>query len=356
MHINWTTTAAMPQYASPQLQEALRRRISEATDDDLLAAHLHWIEGQVVLDWFGEACELAVQLQHELEAVDALVSPSNSPFSRDYQLVHAALRQALNEESTTVNRAKKQTGDNWRQLRVQTTGDLAPRYWRHADTAGSPVNKMGTVKAQLARAAQNMNDALARHRNDLHQLALLEADLDRFLHTEDSISVEDIHGMTPAAFERAVAALARRDGCRILREGGGARDLGADVIAVAPDSRRIVFQCKHRQAGLKKVGSPEIQTLNGTARPEHRADIVVAVTNATFTKPATDFAHDHEIHLVDQARLHRWARWGEPLLAVLGIDETGPRTALSLAQLERTSSGQRGRPNLGHPSMRPGAR
>ncbi|MFF3735531.1 restriction endonuclease [Streptomyces sp. NPDC002476] len=129
--------------------------------------------------------------------------------------------------------------------------------------------------------------------------------------------------MSPATFEQTVAALARRDGHTILRSGGGSRDLGADVITTAPDGRRVVLQCKHRQGGRGKVGSPDMQTLNGTARPEHMADIVVAVTNGTFTKPASDFARNHDIGLLDCSRLQRWATWGEPLLAVLGIGEAG---------------------------------
>ncbi|MEU3408930.1 restriction endonuclease [Streptomyces sp. NPDC006670] len=327
MHINWQTAVVTPEYPSPQLQEALRRRISEATDDDLLAAYLHWTEGQVALDWFAEASDLTTELQEELGRLNALVAPPNSPFTGDYVLAHAALRQVLQQASTTADHAQKRTREVWYQLREQTAGDLAGKYRRDADTA--VVSSMGNVRAQLAQASRDASDALTRHRNDMHQLALLEAELDRFLTTEGSISLEDIHAMAPTAFEQAVATLARRDGCHILREGGGARDLGADVIAVTPDSRRIVFQCKHRQAGVKKVGSPEIQTLNGTARPQHRADIVVAVTNGTFTKPAADFARDHEIHLVDQARLNRWARWGEPLLAVLGLEETPPSIAVA---------------------------
>ncbi|MEU5810988.1 restriction endonuclease [Streptomyces sp. NPDC047718] len=329
MHINWPTAVVTPEYPSPQLQQALRRRISEANDDDLVAAYLHWTEGQVALDWFAEASDLATELQEELERLDVLVAPSNSPFTGDYVLAHAALRQILNQASSTAALAQKRTREVWYRLREETTGDLAGKYRPDADPADLVVSSMGSVRAQLAQASQNASHALTRHRNDMHQLALLEAELDRFLATEDSISLEDIHAMAPTAFEQAVATLARRDGCHILREGGGARDLGADVIAVTPDSRRIVFQCKHRQAGVKKVGSPEIQTLNGTARPQHRADIVVAVTNGTFTKPATDFAHDHEIHLVDQDRLNRWAHWGEPLLAVLGLEETPPRIALA---------------------------
>ncbi|MBK3384609.1 restriction endonuclease [Streptomyces sp. DEF1AK] len=159
----------------------------------------------------------------------------------------------------------------------------------------------------------------------MHCLALAEQAHERFLKSPDSYAVEDIHIMAPSAFEQMVASLARRDGHRVIRDGGGARDLGADVIAVTAEGQRIVFQCKHRTAGRGKVGSPDIQTLNGTARPEHNADIVVAVTNGTFTKPAIAFARAHDIHLLDQVLLKRWGTWGEPLLTVLDI-AAGPQS------------------------------
>ncbi|MFD9458650.1 restriction endonuclease [Streptomyces sp. NPDC059985] len=330
MHINWATSVTVPEYPSVQLQQALWRRISEATDDDLLAAYLHWVEGQVAKDWFMEADDLVVGLEAEFKDLDALQLPPLSPsrFANDYRAAHSALRQTLLQARSTAVRSKERARTVYGQLRDETTGEVTARYRQGADVADSAANSMGDLKDRLVRADRAVGEALARHRNAMHRLALLKAEMDRFLDSDDSIPLADIHAMTPAAFEQAVAALAKRDGFRIVREGGGARDLGADVIAVTADSLRIVFQCKHRQGGVKKVGSPEIQTLNGTARPQHGADVVVAVTNGTFTKPASDFARDHEIHLVDQARLDRWARWGEPLLVVLGIEEP----ALQIAQ------------------------
>jgi restriction system protein len=63
-----------------------------------------------------------------------------------------------------------------------------------------------------------------------------------------------------------------------------------------------------------------IQTLNGTARPVHRADIVVAVTNAYLPRPAHDLAYEQDIHLLFGHQLRRWATWGVPLLTVLDAE------------------------------------
>ncbi|MFG2918622.1 restriction endonuclease [Kitasatospora sp. NPDC048298] len=109
----------------------------------------------------------------------------------------------------------------------------------------------------------------------------------------------------------------------VMQGRGRAGDLGADVIALAPDGRKIVIQCKHKhKAGRRRpCGSDVVQTVNGTARPEHGADIAVILTNGTFTKPARELAHKHDIHLLWGEDLERWATWGSPLLDVLGEDD-----------------------------------
>ncbi|MGW7605273.1 restriction endonuclease [Streptomyces antimycoticus] len=327
MHINWTTTVQFPEYPNSQHQDALRLRIAEATDDDLLVAYLHWIEGRVALDFIVAASDLAAKTQSEQHHLETLIAPLGTPFTLNYNQAHGALRLVLNRTSTTASNAVQQAQRVWRKLREQTSRDLTNRYRDAADPALSDLESIGTLKEQVAKAELDVRKALAKHRNEMHSLSLLEQEMELFLASDDSVALEDIHGMTPTAFERIIAALARRDGHHIIRDSGGARDLGADVIVLTPDRLRVVFQCKHRQAGLGKVGSPDVQTLNGTARPEHKADIVVAVTNGTFTKPATDFARAHDIHLLDQARLKRWATWGEPLLSVLDIAWAGPHSA-----------------------------
>lgn len=320
MHINWATTVSLPEYPSDQLQAALRRRITEATDDDLLAAYLHWIEGQVALDFAGAASDLAAEIHAEQDHLETLVPPLGTPFTWNYRQAQAALRLALGRASRTVVSGVQKTQNVWLQLCEQTGRDLTERYRDPASPTLPDLETIGALRRQLAQAELDVRNAIGKHRDEMHSLALREQALDRFITSEDSVALEDIHDMTPFAFEQTVATLMRRDGHHVIRDGGGARDLGADVIAITPDRLRVVFQCKHRQAGVGKVGSPDIQTLNGTARPEHNADIVIAVTNGTFTKPANEFARSHDIHLLDQARLKRWATWGESLLSVLDLD------------------------------------
>ncbi|MER5747166.1 restriction endonuclease [Streptomyces sp. NPDC002225] len=319
MHINWATTVTFPEYPNAQLQEDLRCRISEATDDDLLAAYLYWTEGRVAVDWFADAYDLATEAEEEQGHLTNLVTPMDSPFTAEYSQARTDLQAALSEAISDATASREVARSIWRELREAISGDVAARYRAGADEASWEATRLGPVKGKLTEAERFMRRALKRHRDVMHDLALREEEMKSFLSSEASVSLEEIHRMTPTAFEQTVAALAKRDGYQILRSGGGARDLGADVIAVTPCGLRIVAQCKHRQGGRGKVGSPDIQTLNGTARPEHHADVVVAITNGTFTKPASEFASNHDIHLLDEARLKRWGTWGEPLLAVLGL-------------------------------------
>jgi restriction system protein len=63
-----------------------------------------------------------------------------------------------------------------------------------------------------------------------------------FRQSPASVSRKRIDAMHHAEFERTIAALARRDGFRLVRACGGTDDLGADVIAIAPDGRtRVVI-------------------------------------------------------------------------------------------------------------------
>ncbi|MFJ3638027.1 restriction endonuclease [Streptomyces sp. NPDC090112] len=323
MHINWATSVTLPDYADPELQKQLHHRIAEATDDDLLAAYLHWTEGRVAAEWSCTANALKEDVERELHHLDALRTPIGTVFSLKYFKARGALRGALREAQAAAGEAVGQARTICAQLSKPPIEDLTRRYRTAEEPSPAPVEPLGHVMGSLSRIERELRRALREHRNAMHDLAQREQALESFMASDDSIALENIHTMSPAMFEQTVAALARRDGHTILRSGGGARDLGADVITQAPDGNRVVLQCKHRVGGRGKVGSPEVQTLNGTARPEHKADIVVAVTNGTFTKPASDFAKNHDISLMDASKLQRWATWGEPLLSIVGTGRTG---------------------------------
>ncbi|MFJ6558135.1 restriction endonuclease [Streptomyces luteogriseus] len=122
-----------------------------------------------------------------------------------------------------------------------------------------------------------------------------------------------------AKFEEAVRDLMRRDGCQDAQRVGGGGDLGADVKATDPLGRRWVIQCKHRRNGARgsAVGTPDLQVLNGTARPVHGADVAVIVTNGRVTGPAATFAKQQRLHVVDRQTLALWASGSRPLWELL---------------------------------------
>ncbi|MFG2115451.1 restriction endonuclease [Streptomyces sp. NPDC048718] len=130
-------------------------------------------------------------------------------------------------------------------------------------------------------------------------------------------TLEVFDGSSPMRFEEMCRELLERDGFTDAVRVGGAGDLGADVMARDTVGRRVVVQCKRY---AKPVGSREVQTFNGTARPEHRAAVPVMVGLNGFTAPAIAFAERHGLHLVDRERLARWGA-GNDLYDVLGIEQ-----------------------------------
>ncbi|MGV9845327.1 restriction endonuclease [Streptomyces fungicidicus] len=129
-----------------------------------------------------------------------------------------------------------------------------------------------------------------------------------------------LDALTHCQFEHAIRDLMHRDGCADAAQVGGRGDLGADVKATDPYGRRWVIQCKHRRNGDRgaAVGTPDLQVLNGTGRPVHRADVVVMVTNGRITRPGRAFARQQRLHLVDRQVLAQWAAGSRPLWELLG--------------------------------------
>ncbi|MFF9033570.1 restriction endonuclease [Streptomyces iakyrus] len=145
-------------------------------------------------------------------------------------------------------------------------------------------------------------------------------------------ALSQLDGLHHAEFEEAVRDLMRRDGCQDARRVGGGGDLGADVKATDPLGRRWVIQCKHRRNGARgsAVGTPDLQVLNGTARPVHGADVAVIVTNGRVTGPAVTFAKQQRLHVVDRQALAVWASGSRPLWELLPAVQP-PRRPTSLS-------------------------
>jgi len=134
----------------------------------------------------------------------------------------------------------------------------------------------------------------------------LEAQRQQEIQVAQSREVARYHAMSPKEFEHALAFLCQRDGCASSQVVGGAGDLGADVIAAAPDGRKIVLQAK-RYGPTTKVTGPDLQKFGGTCFTVHNAQIAAVVTTSTFTKQAISYASHAGIRLFDEHRLAAWA-------------------------------------------------
>lgn len=125
-------------------------------------------------------------------------------------------------------------------------------------------------------------------------------------------STAEMYGAMDAdAFEEAIAALCERDGCTDVQVVGGAGDLGADVLATAPDGRSVVIQCK-RYGPVNKVGSQELQRFGGTCFAVHEAQVAAVVTTGEFTQPAVEYAEQCGIRCVDHTSLIAWTEGTGP--------------------------------------------
>lgn len=137
-------------------------------------------------------------------------------------------------------------------------------------------------------------DALARSR-----AAILEEALD--------VSTED-----PGDFERWCAATLRKAGWR-TRLTGASGDQGADVVAER-DGATVVLQCK---LYAKPVGNKAVQEAFA-ARRHYGADAAAVVTNAAFTRSATQLAATTGVALLHYSEL-------PDLEARLGAEEEARR-------------------------------
>ncbi|WP_410817634.1 restriction endonuclease [Micromonospora sp. 050-3] len=120
--------------------------------------------------------------------------------------------------------------------------------------------------------------------------------------------------MSGPEFEQWFARILVASGFRNVTVCGGSGDRGADVLALAPDGRRVVVQCK-RQSQNNRVGSAAIQRFAGTCRDIHGGEICMLVTNSFFTAgDGIQIARQLNITLVDRDALEVWAWTGRPAL------------------------------------------
>ncbi|WP_101258322.1 restriction endonuclease [Streptomyces barkulensis] len=230
-----------------------------------------WFAGRVVLEAAGRHPVAAVAVC--LIAVPAAVAGLRG--GRRFRASRAARRAA-----TVLTEAAETALDT---LEEEVPGD-GPESGEHAERPG-PVEG-----SEAVRYAEPAGAGTATARSDC----------------PDRPGRPDYEAMEAEEFEQAVAALCERDGCRDVEVVGGAGDLGADVVATAPDGWRVVIQCK-RYSDTNKVGSQDVQRFGGTCYTVHEAQVAAVVTTGDFTAPAAEYARQCGILCFDRHALAAWS-------------------------------------------------
>ncbi|MFD9686804.1 restriction endonuclease [Kitasatospora sp. NPDC059088] len=178
------------------------------------------------------------------------------------------------------------------------------------------VADLGMLSREVAASRARLEGALRQHVADQHRVALRINRRHDWVRSGAALSLEGVRGLHHRQFERFVAELLLRDGFEVEQHQGGPGDQGADVIALCPDGRRYVVQCKHTAVDAN-VGTPDLQRFKGTAWDVHGADVAMLVTNGGFSRNALSFAGQHGIQLIGSSEVWRWGFLGDPLEAVI---------------------------------------
>ncbi|MFF1723335.1 restriction endonuclease [Streptomyces sviceus] len=328
MIIDRGARVAPPRYPDRTVRSWIGDALGKADEADLLAAYL-WVqeisigrEGCTALRRHADA------LRKNLEKLEELKSGSHFrgrawDFTRvELDSVFEAFATTMNEELDLIEGCLQQASLAFEELSRLPEEDLSTLY--APGRVDSPLN---TITEQWDEIAPSTGRFETMHQRTLVEIDRLAAVDDRralFAQGKESYSLGRIQEFDGKDFEVLVAWLTHRDGMRVIRKHGGTGDRGADVISETPDGRRVVVQCKQTsRAARQTVTSTNVQTFNGTARLEHKADIALMVTNGAFSEPARDFANDHAIHLIGATELERWATWGDSLYEVMGISQAG---------------------------------
>lgn len=295
--------------------------IGRADDGDLLASFLWVREGEIALEIHKYLEELRDRTQRELEHAEKrseIDDYSSMPLDDYYADIASDTARSMRAHLKDALLYCEHSERIWRKMGEDfgRSKDIRKRYTPGVESAPSPLEKLMKFFDAHMDAHARVDGTLADDRNRTHALALQESQMQAFRHSDEAFTLDEFRTMYHTDFELTIAALVKRDGYTIVQSRGGAGDLGADVIAIDPHGTRIVVQCKHTR-GRRTIGSPDLQRLNGTARQVHQADVVIAVTNGTYSAPARWFARSQNITLIDRSTLEDWATWGLPLPDVL---------------------------------------
>jgi restriction system protein len=129
--------------------------------------------------------------------------------------------------------------------------------------------------------------------------------------------ITDVDLASPREFEAVIGDLLQRDGF-ISRLVGGSNDMAVDVIGSSPTRGWVLaVQCKHTTTD-RKITPNVLYQICGTAASCYHATHQIVVTNGGFTANALAWGKDpdHQVHLIDRARLTAWLA-GHPIAELI---------------------------------------
>ena len=115
---------------------------------------------------------------------------------------------------------------------------------------------------------------------------------------KETYSPEYNVNMTGNEYEQFVAGKLRREGYHEVIVTSKSNDHGADILAIAPDGKRVVIQCKHYK---RTVGQRAVQDAV-SARNYYHYDRSMVITNSKYTKQARNFAYHTDTVLIEKYR------------------------------------------------------
>jgi Holliday junction resolvase len=108
--------------------------------------------------------------------------------------------------------------------------------------------------------------------------------------------------LTPIEYEQYCASQLQLEGWAI-KSTAVTGDQGADIVAES-GAMRLIIQCKQYS---QPVGNAAVQEVIA-ARIYYEGDVAMVVSNAPFTRSATELAKKATVHLLHHTKLRQWAK------------------------------------------------
>lgn len=169
----------------------------------------------------------------------------------------------------------------------------------------SEIIELENKKESLLSAKQNLSEIVNKL---IFQKGMLENEIsdleeqrkEMFLKNNNSISIEYIDNLTSGLeFEEVFAKLLQHLNYTDIKVTSGSRDFGIDVLAKDNNNILYGFQCKLYS---NSVGNDAIQQAYSGKR-HYNCDIVIVVTNNSFTEQAIEQARETQVILWDRKTL-----------------------------------------------------